>query len=554
MKLQIKAEWGVFKKTIEEWVAKCERLSTVRRLWEKDASLWTRDSKVQEEVRARLGWLTAPSDMATAVGDLNAFAQDIKAAGYAHIVLLGMGGSSLAPEVFQTVLGNRAGFPELIVLDSTDPGRVLDVQNKIQLEKTLFIVSSKSGGTVELISFFKYFFDKVKKGQRPDGPVAGDQFVAITDPGSPLEALAKKSGFKKIFLTPPAVGGRFSALTYFGLVPAALIGLDVQKLLEKAAEMIADCSADRPAAENPALLLGIAMAVLAEEGRDKLTLLAPKNLESFGDWAEQLVAESSGKEGNGVIPVVHEPLCEMEHYGNDRFFVGLLSASQRDEALEKRLEALAAKGYPLLTLKIDEPEDLAGQFFLWEMATAIACALLKINAFDQPDVQSAKDKTKSLLKEIELKGQLEVKASAMTLEDFLGDLKPGNYIGILAFLPDRPLVKNALIEVQTVVRNFARNAVTLGIGPRYLHSTGQLHKGGPNSGAFILITAKPAEDLAVPGEKYSFGQLEFAQAMGDYETLDFKDRRVIHLMLEDASEKGLNSLRDQIQKAVAVWV
>ncbi len=551
MKLQVKAEWGVYKKVIAEWSSKAERLSIVRRVWEKDASLWTRDARTQEEVKSRLGWLTAPEKIASSNENLNAFTKEAKEIGYTHAVLLGMGGSSLAPEVFQAVFGNADGTPELIVLDSTDPGRVLDVQNKINLEKTLFIVSSKSGGTIELISFFKYFFEKVKTIKKEK---AGDQFIAITDPGSPLEALARKSGFKKIFLAPPDIGGRFSALTYFGLVPAALIGLNVKKLLDKTGEMMTDCSADAPAAENPALLLGIAMAVLAEEGRDKLTFLAPKNLEPFGDWVEQLVAESSGKEGTGIVPVVREPLGELENYGNDRFFVGLLSDSQKDEVFENRLEALAAKGHPVLILKIEEPEDLAGQFFLWEMATAIACALLKINAFDQPDVQVAKDKTKSLLKVIEIKGGLEAKTSSITLEDFFGDLKPGNYVGILAFLPDRPVVKQVLIDIQIAIRNFARNAVTLGIGPRYLHSTGQLHKGGLDSGAFILITAKPAQDLAIPGEKYSFGQLEFAQAIADYETLDFKERRVVHLRLEDVSEKGLDSLRDLVQKAIAVWV
>ncbi|OIO38741.1 MAG: hypothetical protein AUJ72_01990 [Candidatus Omnitrophica bacterium CG1_02_46_14] len=522
----------------------------VRRLWEKDASLWSRDPHVQEEIRKRLGWLNAPNDMTLQVENINAFAEEIKNAGTTHIVLLGMGGSSLAPEVFQTIFGNRAGYPELVVLDSTDPGRVLDVQNKIKLESTLFVVSSKSGGTIESVSFYKYFFEKVTAVKKEK---AGEQFIAITDPGSPLEDSAKKAGFKKIFLAPPDVGGRYSALTFFGLVPAALIGLDIKKLLEKSHEMMRDCSAETPVAKNPAMVLGIAMAVLAEEGRDKFTLLAPKSLESFGDWAEQLVAESSGKEGAGIVPVVREPLGELENYGHDRFFVGLLSGHEQAEEIRKALKTFSAKGHPTLTLVMEGPEDIAGQFFLWEMATAVACALLKINAFDQPDVQSAKDKTKSLLKVIEAKGSLDVKPSETTLEDFFGDLKPCDYIGILAFLPDRPVIKALLTELQTAIRNFAKNAVTLGLGPRYLHSTGQLHKGGPATGAFILITAKTKEDQPVPGEKYSFGQLEFAQAMGDFETLGRKERRVVHLTLQDLSEKSLEGLRESILKAVSVW-
>ena len=550
MKSWQKAEWGNYKQTISDWVLKAEKQSLVRRLWDKDASLWTKDVKAQEEVRARLGWLTAPKQMRESLESLNAFAGEIKDAGFKQLVLLGMGGSSLAPQVFQTVFGNQPGYPELVVLDSTDPGRVLDVQNQIDMEGSLFIVSSKSGGTIEPVSLFKYFFEKVKAIKKEK---AGEQFITITDPGTPLEELAKKSGFRKVFLSPRDVGGRFSALTYFGLVPAALIGLDIQALLDNADEMAASCSAEVKASENPALLLGVAMAILAEEGRNKLTFLAPATIEPFGDWVEQLVAESSGKEGFGIIPVVREPLGEIQNYGNDRFFVNFSSASSKEEALEKLLPALIAKKHPVLSWQIAGLGDLAGQFFLWEMATVIACALLKINAFDQPDVQAAKDKTKSLLKVIESKGALQAKESSLTLEDFFGDLKPSDYVGILAFLPERPEIRNVLTEIQASIRNFARSTVTLGIGPRYLHSTGQLHKGGPASGAFILITARPEQDLPIPGDKFSFGQLEFAQAIGDYETLRDKERRVIHLKLEDASEKSLKGLSEWIQKAITAW-
>ena len=543
-KSTLSAVWGSYKSLIDDWVLKSDKQSFVKRLWEKDASLWVQDTKIHEEVKARLGWLNAPKDARSLVEEIKNFATEIKGADFKHVMLLGMGGSSLAPEVIQTVFGNAEGYPELIVLDSTDPGRISDIESRVDLAKTLFIVSSKSGNTIEPLSFYKYFYEKTKNA---------DQFVAITDPGSPLETMAKQVTFRKIFLAPPDVGGRFSALTYFGLVPAALIGLDVEGILDQVDQMMQSCSADVSAKDNPAMILGIAMAVLSEEGKNKLTLLAPKKIESFGDWVEQLVAESSGKEGCGVVPVVREPLGEISNYGSDRLFVRWVLEGEEDESIASLVRSLQDKKHPLITLKLSKPNDLFGQFFLWELATAIACALLKVNAFDQPDVQAAKDKTKNLLKVIENKGSLETKPSTLSLEDFFGDLKPADYVGILAFLPDRPEVRAALEQIQVLIRNFAKSAVTLGIGPRYLHSTGQLHKGGPLSSVFILITAKPGEDLPVPGEKYTFGQLEVAQALGDYETLDNRERQIIRFELNDATVESISSLKEQIQKSISVW-
>ncbi len=529
--------WGSYEKTIHSWLESSAKHSLIERLWKKDPTLWKKDAEAAKDIRARLGWLGAADVMAESIEDLKAFAQVVKGEGFRHVLLLGMGGSSLAPEVFQSVFGNAEGAPALLVLDSTDPERILDIEARLDLGKTLFIVSSKSGGTIELVSLYKYFFEKVKAVR---GDAAGEQFIAITDPGSPLEELANNQKFKRVFLAQPDVGGRFSALTYFGLVPAALIGIDVSKILEGAQKMMASCRS--AAFDNSALVLGVGMAVLAEEGRDKLTLVTSKGLESFGDWAEQLVAESTGKEELGVIPVVGESLGKPGVYGEDRFFVAILFESQDNSELEARLGVLESAGHPVLRFKIEGPFELGGEFFRWEMATAVACSLLKINAFDQPDVQAAKDRTGAILKEVESGRELSSKKSKLSAELFWKEIKPGDYVGILAFLPDREDLRKTLETLQLKIRSRTKNAVTLGIGPRYLHSTGQLHKGGPDSGAFLLITAAQSRDLAIPGNQFSFAQLELSQAMGDFEALEERGRRILHLRLPDLSEKSLEVL------------
>ncbi|HTL69770.1 MAG TPA: glucose-6-phosphate isomerase [Candidatus Eisenbacteria bacterium] len=540
-----KTAWGSYEGSVGEWTAKAVRQSLVKRIWDKDASVWKKEAAVHKEIKNRLGWLNVIAPMKEAAAGFTAFAGEVRAAGFAHVVLLGMGGSSLAPEVMRSVLGRAEGYPELLVLDSTDPGRVADVEKAIDLAKTFFVVSSKSGGTIELVSLFKYFHAKVREAK---GDKAGEQFIAITDPGTPLENEARQHGFRRVFLSPEDVGGRFSALTPFGLVPAALIGADLKRLLESAEAMAEQCASQGP--ENPALALGLGMAVLAEEGRDKLTILGSKALEAFGDWAEQLVAESTGKEGAGIVPVVREPLGKASVYGADRFFVSLSLEGAPDEALEKRLGELEAAGHPSLSLRLRDAYDLGGEFFRWEFATAIACALLKVNAFDQPDVQAAKDRTKGLLKIIESGKELEVRQSAASMEAFWENAEEGDYAAILAFLPDRPAVRKKLAALQADVRNRTKLAVTLGFGPRYLHSTGQLHKGGPNRGIFLLVTAADAPDLAIPGEKYTFGQLEFAQATGDFEALETNGRWLYHARLKDVTEKELSFLADQVGKAV----
>lgn len=526
----------------KEWEEKAEKSQLLKRLWRKDPTLWTKDTHHHAEIRLRLGWLALPGAMKEHVEELKAFSDEIKTAGFSNILLLGMGGSSLAPEVFQNVFANEAAYPRLQVLDSTDPGRITDVESRLDLRKTLFIVSSKSGGTIELISLLKYFYEKIKiiKGEQ-----AGECFVAITDSGTPLHLEAKEKDFRKIFLAPADVGGRFSALAHFGLAPAALIGVPVEKILD-GAESMAEVETQRAAS----LQLGIRLAVLAEEGRDKLTVLTTPGFESFGDWVEQLVAESTGKEEMGIVPVVHEAIEKLAQYGEDRFFVAILPGWEDIVEAQRAASLLEKSGHPVLKIPIQSKTELGAEFFRWEMATAIACALMKINAFDQPDVQSAKDKTKAILKNMQAGEPLEIPKSERTLEEFWEEVEPGNYVAILAFLPDRENLRKRLAGLQEKIRQETKLAVTLGFGPRYLHSTGQLHKGGPNSGVFILITSEIKEDLPVPGEPYSFGQLELAQAIGDLEALESKGRWVIHLRLPELSEKALDEVCSKIEKAV----
>ncbi len=545
------AFWGVYENQIQEWMEKSEKTSLIKRLWEKDPTLWTKNAAVHKEIKERLGWLDSPKAMKARLDELQAFKEEVKQAGYSQAVLLGMGGSSLAAEVLQNVLGNALGFPELFILDSTDPLRIKDIEAKIDLPKTLFIVSSKSGGTLELVSLFKYFFDRVQK-INSENP--GHQFIAITDPGTALEKTAKENAFWRVFLASPDVGGRFSALTLFGLVPASVIGADLSAILGSAEKMMEDCSAETGTMENPALNLGVGMAVLAESGRDKLTLLSSRKLESFGDWLEQLVAESTGKEGVGILPVVGEAIEKPEHYGSDRFFVATLLESEANEKLLSGLSALEKAGHPVLTLKLKDVSELGGQFFRWEMATAIACALMKINAFDQPDVQAAKEAAKKFLDQAKPGESVQIRQTEKSLEEFWENAEPGDYVATLAFLPDRENIRKHLSKLRETIRKKTHLAATLGFGPRYLHSTGQLHKGGANNGVYILITALPTEDLPVPGELYTFGQLELAQAMGDFEALESKARWLIHVRLDELSDAALEKACADIENAISAAV
>jgi transaldolase/glucose-6-phosphate isomerase len=515
------------------------------RLWSHDPALWTADPAGQEEIRKRLGWLDLPRSSRAAVKEINDFAQHVRADGLTHVLLLGMGGSSLAPEVLSLIffaLPGKDGEAGLTfsILDSTDPAQVLETARRFPPKQTLYIVSSKSGGTAEVNALFDYFWAQTGGD--------GSHFIAITDPGTTLEALANVRGFRKTFLADPAVGGRFSALSHFGLVPAALMGMDVDRLLERAIWMMRQCAADGTGTRNPGLVLGAVLGQAAVDGRDKLTILADESVAPLGAWLDQLVDESSGKQGKGIVIVDGEPAASPEYYRADRIFVYL----RREGSLDAQVEALRQAGHPALVFDIADVYDLGAEFYRWEVAIAYACAVLGVNAFDQPDVQDSKTRTVNKMNAYAQTGKLEegepiweqagfrafsdmqLGGSGLkeSLQAFLGQAAQAagrNYVAINAYLPRNPANAAALTELRLAIREKTGCATTVGFGPRFQHSTGQLHKGGPDEGLFLQITAEPAADLEIPGQKLPFGVLERCQALGDYEALAARKRRILRL-------------------------
>jgi glucose-6-phosphate isomerase len=465
-----------------------ERVSA--RIWERDGTLWAPEGT--PELTDRLGWLDIAERLAREVDDLGAFAQQIRDDGITDAVLLGMGGSSLGPEVLRLSFGE--GPVRLHVLDSTHPDQIRSVRDALDLEKTVFIVSSKSGGTIETMSQFKYFHSL--QGD-------GSHFVAVTDPGTSLAKLGAEHGFRRVFENDPDIGGRYSVLSYFGLVPAAIAGYDIGAVLASAQEAMAECRQD---SDNPGVELGAALGELAQAGRDKLTWVVDAPLESFGLWAEQLVAESTGKQGRGILPIADEPRLDASAYGDDRVFihVGTDHESMRD---------LEEAGHPVFHLEASRPEDLGRIFFLSEFATAVAGWALGINPFDQPNVQEAKDNTQRVLKE----GSPELDDG--DLDALHASLEPPRYLAIMAYLPYSDAVEQGASRLREKAIGEHHVATTFGYGPRFLHSTGQFHKGGPKVGAFLQIVDEPQEDLEIPGEDYTFGTLIRAQADGDLQTL-----------------------------------
>jgi transaldolase/glucose-6-phosphate isomerase len=487
-----------------------------RRIWARDPTVWKADPDTPE-IRDRLGWLTVGEAMAQQVTRLEAFSDEVRAE-FSRVVLCGMGGSSLAPEVLWRTFGAAPGYPSLHVLDSTDPRAVRQADQGGDLAKTLFIISSKSGTTQESDSFFRYFWERT--GER------GSQFVAITDPGTPLEKLAGARGFRQAFLNPPDIGGRYSALSFFGLVPAALIGVDLETLLHRAHRMAEACAACVPVLENPAAWLGTILGESALAGRDKATFALSPGIASFGLWAEQLIAESTGKEGKGILPVADEPLGPPEVYGEDRVFVSMTLAGEADAGIESRLAELERAGHPVVHLRLDDRYDVGQEFFRWEFATAVAGAVLRINPFDQPNVAESKANTSAVLAE---RTAPSAAASAAELEEFLAGIKPGDYLALMAYLPPTPENDRRLAAIRLRLRDRLRVATTLGYGPRFLHSTGQLHKGGPPEGHFLQILDRTRDDLSIPGEPFSFGELEAAQAEGDLVALRGRGRPAIRI-------------------------
>ena len=491
-----------------------------------------------------------------------------------------MGGSSLCPDVCRETFETAPGYLELEVLDSTVPASIAHLEKTLDLDKTLFLVSSKSGGTAETLSFYKYFRHQLEKIEADS---AGKNFVAITDPATSLEKLAREQNFRRVFHGTPDIGGRYSALSNFGMVPAALAGIDVRGLLGQAQRMAAECGPGVSAKENPGLKLGAILASAARSGRDKATFFLSPGIRTFGDWVEQLIAESTGKEGKGILPVVGETIGGPEVYGNDRLFVQIQLDSEVRERIDPRLDALKAAGHPVVSFTIPDTLALGQEFYRWEVATATAGSLLGINAFDQPNVQESKDNTNRLLGEFRGKGKLP-ESDAVTaagdlklycdpatrtnaeklgkrlgnsdslletcLAGFLHEARPGDYVALMAYLEPASAYKAMLRAVRMQIRDALRVATTLGFGPRFLHSTGQLHKGGPAAGLFIQITCDDPEDLPVPGEPYTFSVLKRAQALGDLQSLQSRKRRVIRIHLGEKIKSGLDQLLKAVETAV----
>ncbi len=541
----LKLNLGEHEEKVKNRLRLWENEGFIDRIWKKDPTLWF--SEYQPEIIDRLGWLDLPERMHKRIPDILSWAGQTKEEGFSHVVLLGMGGSSLAPECFQKTFGHAPDFPDLIVLDSTHPQAIQTVERGLDLSHTLFVVSSKSGTTLETLSLFRYFWDKVKK--KKDEP--GSAFIAISDTGSPLVQMAHERNFRKTFLPFSDVGGRFSAFTEFGLVPAALVGLDIYGLLDKGRSAAKKCGISIPINQNPALILGAALGELAQF-RDKFTIFAPSSLSGFPPWMEQLIAESTGKAGKGIVPVVEEPFSSLETYGRDRIFAALQTQEEPSEDLEKHLSALEASGHPTIRINLNEKLELGREIFQWELAVAAAGSVLRIHPFNQPDVQLAKnlacqamEKNKKRFartkRDEEAISVEEEKKLVSCLKSWLLSSQPGDYISLQAYLAPSKEVSQHLENIRSLLLIHARRATTAGYGPRFLHSTGQLHKGGPNSALVLQIVDEPRDDLSIPETNYSFASLIQAQALGDYHALRQRERRVLRVNIKD-SIQGLKWL------------
>ena len=512
---------GQYAERVQRTLQILDKQDFSRRLWEKDASLWRQDQEGSQTVRDRLGWLSIVADMSDQADAIMEFAEEVK--GFKHAILMGMGGSSLCPEVSRLTFGVKPGYPDLMVLDSTVPETVLNLEKKIDVSKTLFIVSGKSGATVETTSVYRYFREKA----------TGKQFVAITDPDTPLEEDVHNSGFRGLFSNPPDIGGRYSALSYFGLVPAAIIGMDIRLLLNRASAMMEECGPKVKPSQNPGVILGTIMAELAMMGRDKLSLVLSPEFRSFGAWIEQLVAESTGKHGTGILPI------DGNYSGDDSLAI----------YMKLKDEPNISGNHPYVQLTLDDLYDLGGEYFRWEFATAVASALLGVNAFDQPNVQEAKDITNTLLKESSIADcGLRIADWGDRIATFLSQYQPGDYFALMAFLDKSDEVDALLRQIQDRIQKKCQAPATLGYGPRFLHSTGQFHKGGPNNGLFIQFTADDPVDVPIPGRPYTFSTLKHAQAAGDAIALQSKGRPFVRLHLGSDPIGGLRRILDLIEE------
>jgi transaldolase/glucose-6-phosphate isomerase len=557
-----------FQDAIDDW----KMGGKVRRLWAGDAKLWTGSDE-----SSWLGWMGITEDQLAHKQHLVDVAADIKSAGFKQALLLGMGGSSLCPEVFRMTFGKIDGYPRLLVLDSTDPAQVKAFADQVDFANTIFIVSSKSGTTLEPNIFKQYFFERVKQAVGADK--AGSRFIAITDPGSKFEQVAQADGFRHIFHGVPSIGGRYSALSDFGMVPASVMGIDAPRFLDRADVMAIACSSCLPVEKNPGVQLGLVLGVAARNGRDKVTLIASPGIRDFGAWLEQLLAESTGKDGKGLIPVDREALGAPAVYGNDRVFAYIRLEKGADAAQDQAVDALAKAGHPVVRISIADIYNLGQEMFRWEIATAVAGSVIGINAFNQPDVEASKIATRKLTTEYEKTGSLpaespilsdggidlytdEPNAKALAaasgadkslngyVRAHLNRLKAGDYFALLGYIQMDDAHEELLQRSRTAVRDKKRVATCLGFGPRFLHSTGQAYKGGPNSGVFLQVTCDDKADLQVPGQKYTFGVVKAAQARGDFQVLAERGRRALRVHLHDV-EKGLATLQTAIEKALS---
>jgi len=559
---------AALKKNLNDWRAS----GKVRRLWQQDASLWTGEDEAKW-----LGWLGITDEQLAGATKLNEIADEIRSAGFSDILLLGMGGSSLCPEVLALTFAQTPGFPRLHILDSTDPAQIRSVEKKIDLAKTLFIVSSKSGSTLEPNIYKQYFFERVQQTVGADK--AGSRFIAITDPGSKMQQVAERDRFRHIFYGLPSIGGRYSALSNFGMVPAAAMGLDAGKFLQRTKEMVEACKPSTPVEQNPGVMLGLIMGTAAKLGRDKITLITSPGIADLGAWLEQLIAESTGKLGKGIIPVDREELGAPPIYGNDRIFACLRLESAPDAAQDAGVAALEKAGNPVVRITVSDTYSLGQEFFRWEIATAVAGSILGINPFNQPDVEASKIVTKQLTSEYESTGSLppekpileeagfklftdEKNAADLAraagagsdgllknyLRAHLARLGAGDYFAVLGYVEMNVENESLLQSLRMTVRDRKRVATCLGFGPRFLHSTGQAYKGGPNSGVFLQITCDDANDLPVPGQKYTFGVVKAAQARGDFQVLADRKRRALRVHLGSDVKTGLGKLAELVKQ------
>jgi glucose-6-phosphate isomerase len=527
---------GEFAGPVNEAIARLEQQDVVARIWAGDHTVWR---SAPTEIEDRLGWLSIIDEMANQAASLTSFASEIRNAGFNRVVLLAMGGSRLGPEVIRQVFDAPPNFPALTVLGSTSPSALREIAKSIDPDKTLFIVSSKSGGTIEPNAAYQYFRSIVAAGVGESR--IGEHFIAITDPGTPLESLANEHRFRRVFLNPRDIGGRYSVLSYFGLVPAALIGLDVGRLLARAAVAAAKSPGPINREHDSGTWLGAFLGTVVSKGRDKLTMITSPSLASFAFWVEQLLAESTGKQGTGIIPVVGEPMLETQAYPDDRAFIFLRMQSD-DNALEDlAVEGLAAAGHPVARLDILDEYDIGGEFFRWELAASVAGALMGIHPFDQPDVQATKDSTRAILDTFVRVGHLPEPQLSDGVKVLLAKASPGDYLAIMVYAEESDGIDAAISLLRKIVANRYKIATTTAYGPRFLHSTGQLHKGGPATGLYLQLTVDEG-DLEIPGEKYGFGTLIKAQAQGDYQALVWKNRRLARVHLGEDAESGILKL------------